>query len=106
MHQENDTAKSDENFFVLCPGGCDVHVKRIIPKWVFPRSTNGTLEFQRCSPAKKSGHCQTKKKSIFFGRTFKLEQNLQVFMTFETFGEAQGGLYLDHSKHLFLTVIE
>ena len=47
-----------------------------------------------------------KKNPFFFGRTFKLEQNLQVFMTFETFGEAQGGLYLDHSKHLFLTVIE
>lgn len=66
-----------------------------------------TLEFQRCSRALKSGQSQTKKKKIhFFWRTFKLEQNLLVFMTFETFGEVQGGLYPDHSKHLFLILIE
>ena len=87
-------------------GGVTYMLKELSQNRCFLEVPYGTLEFQRCSRAKNSGHCQTKKKSIFLGRTFKLEQNLQVFMTFETFGEAQGGLYLDHSKHLFLTVIE
>ena len=52
-------------------GGVTYMLKELSQNRCFLEVPYGTLEFQRCSRAKNSGHCQTKKKSIFFWEDFQ-----------------------------------